>query len=60
MIRSDSAMSNLPVMFLTGKSDKESIMKVLALKPVGYQLKTITREQLRQNIDNYFISQKKI
>ena len=58
MIRSDAAMADLPVMFLTGKGDKESIMKVLALKPVGYQLKTITRNQLLENIDNYFLSQK--
>lgn len=60
MIRSDVSTADLPVMFLTGKSDKESIMKVLSLKPVGYQLKTISKEQLRQNIDNYFLSQKKI
>ena len=58
MIRSDAAMADLSVMFLTGKGDKESIMKVLALKPVGYQLKTITRNQLLDNIDNYFLSQK--
>ena len=60
MIRSDAGMSDQPVMFLTGNGDKESIMKVLALKPVGYQLKTITKEQLRENIDNYFLSKKKI
>lgn len=58
MIRSDAAMADIPVMFLTGKSDKESIMKVLALKPVGYQLKTIDRNQLRENIANYFALQK--
>lgn len=58
MIRSDVAMGDLPVMFLTGKSDKESIMKVLALKPVGYLLKTITKDQLRLNIDDYFLSKK--
>ena len=60
MIRSDVSTADLPVMFLTGKGDKESIMKVLALKPVGYQLKTITRDQLRQSIDDYFLSQKRI
>ena len=58
MIRSDQTTANIPVMFLTGKSDKESIMKVLALKPVGYQLKSIDRETLRKNIAGYFASQK--
>lgn len=58
MIRSDASMADIPVMFLTGKGDKESIMKVLALKPVGYQLKTIDRNTLRENIANYFATQK--
>lgn len=60
MIRSDVSTADLPVMFLTGKGDKESIMKVLALKPVGYQLKTITKDQLRRNIADYFLSQKRV
>ncbi len=60
MLRSDVSTADLPVMFLTGKSDKESIMKVLALKPVGYQLKTITKEKLIENIEKFFLSQKRI
>ncbi|MCR5325096.1 MAG: response regulator [Lachnospiraceae bacterium] len=58
MIRSEESMADVPVMFLTGKGDKESIMKVLALKPVGYQLKTIDRKQLRENIANFFAGEK--
>ncbi len=58
MIRSDASMADIPVMFLTGKGDKESIMKVLALKPVGYQLKSINRKQLRDNIETFFATQK--
>ncbi|MBR4574726.1 MAG: response regulator [Lachnospiraceae bacterium] len=58
MIRSDPSTAKIPVMFLTGKSDKESIMKVLDLKPVGYQLKSIDRKQLRKNIADYFASQR--
>ena len=52
--------ADLPVMFLTGKSDKESIMNVLALKPAGYQLKSNSKDQLLQNIDDFFLSQKRI
>ena len=54
MIRSDAELSNIPVMFLTGKSDKESIMKVLALKPVGYLLKTVDKKELNESIGKYF------
>ena len=31
---------------------------MLAFKPVGYQLKTIDRKTLRENIANFFDSQK--
>ena len=54
MIRTDAELSDVPVMFLTGKGDKDSIVKVLALKPVGYLLKTIRKKDLLENIYNYF------
>lgn len=58
MIRSDPDLAEQPVMFLTGKGDKESIMKVLSLKPVGYQLKNIDRNTLRANLEAYFATKK--
>lgn len=58
MIRSDVSMADIPVMFLTGKSDKDSIMKVLSLKPVGYLLKTVERKELRNTIAHYFAAKK--
>ena len=60
MLRSDVETADLPVMFLTGKSDKESIMNVLALKPAGYQLKSNSKDQLLLNIEAFFLSQKKV
>ncbi len=54
MIRSDASTAKIPVMFLTGKGDKESVMKVLALKPVGYLLKTVGRKELMENIAGVF------
>ena len=54
MIKSDPAYSGVPVMFLTGKGDKESIMKVLALKPAGYLLKTVQRNDLRDTLGKFF------
>ena len=56
MIKSDAATSDIPVIFLTGKGDKESIMKVLSLKPAGYLLKSIDRNGLRENLANHFAS----
>ena len=54
MIKSDPAYNSVPVMFLTGKGDKESIMKVVALKPAGYLLKTVQRNELRDTLGKFF------
>lgn len=58
MIKSSERTADIPVMFLTGKSDKQSIMAVLALKPAGYLLKTIDREGLNKTLDEFFAKQK--
>ncbi len=54
MIRTESEFSNIPVMFLTSKNDRESIEQVMALKPEGYILKTTKPEQIVQMIDEFF------
>lgn len=54
MIRSNENIGYVPVMFLTGKDDKDSIMKVLELKPVGYILKSVKKRDLLENIGNFF------
>lgn len=54
MIRSETKVNTVPVIFLTGKSDKESIMKVLSLKPDGYLLKSLAREQILANVSQFF------
>lgn len=58
MLRSESSTSNLPVMFLTVKSDKESVMQVLKFKPEGYLLKTMPPADLLASIDEFFEKQK--
>ncbi|MCR5626911.1 MAG: response regulator [Lachnospiraceae bacterium] len=55
MLRSDEETKNIPVIFLTGKSDKESVMAVVALKPEGYFLKSVTRVELLEKLDEFFI-----
>ena len=54
MIRTESSTASIPVMFLTGNASRESIMKVLSLKPADYLLKTIDRNGLHEKIDNFF------
>ena len=58
MLRSDEETKNIPVMFLTGKGDKESVMAVVALKPEGYFLKTIEKDELLTKLNNFFESRK--
>ncbi len=55
MIKSEPQTSDIPVMFLTGKNDRASIMKVLDLKPADYLLKTIDRAGLRDKLEKFFL-----
>ena len=57
MLRSEQFSKDIPIMFLTGKSDKDTIMKVMALKPAGYMLKNVTRFQLLAYLQNYFVKE---
>lgn len=59
MLRSDEDTRSIPVMFLTGKGDKESVMAVVSLQPEGYFLKTIGREELLEKLGDYFVTHKK-
>ncbi len=56
MIQSSERTADIPVIFLTGKNDKESIMAVLELKPAGYLLKSIDREGLNKTLDEFLQS----
>ena len=58
MMKSDPEISGIPVMFLTGKNDKESIMKVMSLRPAGYLLKTINKTELIKTLKQFFVNQK--
>ena len=58
MIRSEVATQDIPVMFLTSKNDKESVMQVLALKPEKYLLKTMPPAEWLNNINEFFETHK--
>lgn len=54
MIRSEKDFANIPVIFLTGRGDAESVKKVMALKPTGYLLKTLPPAEIKKEIDIFF------
>lgn len=58
MIRAESDFADIPVIFLTGKNDRESVMKVTALRPEGYLLKSMEAEQIIKAIDDFFEKKK--
>lgn len=55
MIRSEKDMADIPVIFLTGKTDAEIVKKILTLKPAGYLSKALKPAEIKHNIDNFFL-----
>lgn len=53
-IRNHEKLQKLPVVFLTGVTEKERIREVLALSPQGYLLKPIDTERLNSTIQDIF------
>ena len=60
MIRTETEFSDIPVIFLTSKNDRESITQVMGLKPEGYLLKTMKPEDIVRTIDEFFEKRKTI
>ncbi len=58
MIRSDKDIADIPVIFLTGRGDRETVQKVMELKPERYLLKTLPDERIKSNIDDFFEKKK--
>lgn len=60
MLRSEPQTKNIPVMFLTAKSDRNIVMSVMGLKPEKYLLKSMSSRELIANIDEFFESNSRI
>lgn len=58
MLRSEPSFEGLPVIFLTGRSDPEAVRSLLSLKPSGYLLKDLKKEDIKKKIDAWFAVQK--
>lgn len=59
MLRSEKSFIDIPVVFLTGRSDPEVVKKLLSLKPAGYLLKYLKPADIKSKIDS-FLDQKKM
>ena len=54
MLRSDPDTRSIPVIFLTARNDKKSVMSVMGLKPEGYFLKNIDMLEILDNLKKFF------
>ena len=54
MLRSETHTKDIPVMFLTSNSDRESIISVMSLNPVNYLLKSLPRSEIYAKIKEFF------
>ena len=54
MIRSERDFADIPVIFLTARNDRDTVMNVTALRPEGYLLKTMEPDVIVQKIDAFF------
>ena len=58
MLRSEEAFADIPVIFLTGRRDTDTMIKVMPLKPAGYLLKNSKPADLKKEVDHFFAKQK--
>lgn len=52
-LRNNPNLANVPIVFLTGISEREKIQQALMLKPNGYLLKPIDKEKLLSTIKSF-------
>ena len=57
-LRADAKTAEIPVVFLTGHSDKDSVMEVMKLRPQGYLLKSTKKEDMLASVSNFFATGK--
>ncbi len=58
MIRSEPNSAAIPVIFLTGRNDRESVERVMQLRPDGYLLKSMSKESIVASVDKFFETKK--
>lgn len=58
MIRQEHNAEEIPIIFLTSKSDTDSVISVMQLRPQGYLLKSMSKEKIVESIDEFFETNK--
>ena len=53
-LRTDSETENIPIIFLTGKNDRDHVFSILYYKPDGYLLKSSSKDALLDSISRFF------
>ena len=56
-LRTNPMTERLPVIFLTAKNDKDSVMTVMKLKPAGYILKSKSADEIKKAVKDFFKKQ---
>lgn len=54
IIKSREATKDIPVYFLTGQTDRETVIECLALKPAGYIIKPVAKDALLAKMEEAF------
>lgn len=54
MIRSEDEFADIPVIFLSNRTDRESVKSVVNFKPQGYLSKALKPEQIKEQVDRFF------
>ena len=53
-IRQIPRAHDVPIVFLTGQSDRDNVMKILEKKPDGYLLKSLPKDALLDSLERLF------
>lgn len=59
MIRSEKEFADIPIIFLTSRVDRESVKKVVELKPQGYLSKELSPEMIKKEVKLFFEKKEK-
>ena len=54
MLKEDAATREIPVMFLTGKNDRDLVIKAVDMRPEDYILKTVQKRDLMEKLEDFF------
>lgn len=54
VIQSREETKNIPVFFLTGKTDRETVEECIALRPAGYIVKPVAKSTLLDKLYKFF------